>query len=314
MARVQPVSAQRVVSIDLLRIVAAVGIIWFHTEGAPYRQIGYAALPMFLLLFFALITRQAPACSTRHFLKRRWDRLLKPWLFWSAVYGVARLTHAASTRDLTSLANLLSPETLLAGTYIHLWYLPYAFMSGLLIHALNRPISKVSSNPLVVLAATAVGVLTLAVCTSDRHTSAWVPPLPQWAFGLAAIPLGLAVGRSLAIPSPRARALHLAGISVATTAAGLIAIPFHVASGFIPYGLAVALVCLACGWRVRGNGFVAAVAPLTFGIYLVHPLVMHGLKQFVTPDGHFAAFITLTACLSGIVTWGLMKTPLRTVL
>jgi peptidoglycan/LPS O-acetylase OafA/YrhL len=44
MVQAQPVAAQRVAGIDLLRILAAVGIVWFHTEGAPCRQIGYAAL------------------------------------------------------------------------------------------------------------------------------------------------------------------------------------------------------------------------------------------------------------------------------
>jgi len=144
MAQVQPAPAPRLASIDLLRILAVVGIIWFHTEGAPHRDIGYAALPVFLLLFFALITKQGQTYSTRRFLKRRWDRLLKPWLFWSVVYGVGRVTQAACDRDLSCLANLLSTETFLAGTYIHLWYLPYVFASGLLLHVLNRPISKIN--------------------------------------------------------------------------------------------------------------------------------------------------------------------------
>jgi surface polysaccharide O-acyltransferase-like enzyme len=311
-AQVRAVPAQRLASIDLLRILAVVGIIWFHTEGAPHREIGYAALPVFLLLFFALITRQSQTCSTRHFLKRRWDRLLKPWLFWSVVYGVGRVTQAVCDRDLSCLANLLSLETLLAGTHIHLWYLPYAFASGLLLHVLNRPISKVNNN-LVVFVATLVGVLTLSVCTLDTHVSVLRPPLPQWEFGLAALPVGLAVGRSLAMPSHRAQVRHLCMICVATTGTCAIATSFHAGSAPVPYGLAIVLVCLACGWQSNGNGFVAAVAPLTFGIYLVHPLAMYGVKHFFPADGHYAAFIALTTCLSGIVTWGLMRTPLRTV-
>ncbi|MCL5281592.1 MAG: hypothetical protein M1376_16970 [Planctomycetes bacterium] len=30
---------ERVAGVDLLRIMAAVGIVWFHTEGAPHRGI-----------------------------------------------------------------------------------------------------------------------------------------------------------------------------------------------------------------------------------------------------------------------------------
>jgi len=310
--RAQPAEAPRLASIDLLRIVAALGIIWFHTEGAPHREIGYAALPVFLLVFFALIAKQGQTCSTRRFLKRRWDRLLKPWLFWSAAYGVARLTEAVCTGDLSRLASLLSLETFLAGTYIHLWYLPYAFTSGLLLHVLNRPISKVNDT-LIIPAATLLGALTLIACTLDTHTSALRPPLPQWEFGLAALPLGLAVGRSMALPSHRARVLHLCMICVATTGACTIAVSFDAGSTPISYGLAIVLVCLACGWQVNGNGLVAAVAPLTYGVYLVHPLVMYGLKHVLPAEGHYAAFIALTTCLSGVVISAHKKTPLRAV-
>lgn len=86
-----PVPLERIGHIDTLRIIAAVGIVWFHTEGAPYRQIGYAGLPIFLLIFFSLITRRSYAETATHFLRRRYERLLKPWLFWSAVYGACRL-------------------------------------------------------------------------------------------------------------------------------------------------------------------------------------------------------------------------------
>jgi peptidoglycan/LPS O-acetylase OafA/YrhL len=146
LSRAQPISAplslplQRVAGIDLLRIIAAVGIIWFHTDGAPYAQIGYAGLPAFLLIYFSLVTKQSQAHATREFLRRRWARLLKPWLFWSIVYGTCRVIKAAYTGDFSSLEHMLFVGTLFIGTSIHLWYLPYAFLSGLLIYLLNRRI------------------------------------------------------------------------------------------------------------------------------------------------------------------------------
>jgi peptidoglycan/LPS O-acetylase OafA/YrhL len=244
------------------------------------------------------------------FLRRRWDRLLKPWLFWSAVYGVCRLAKAAYTMNLDSLARLLSLETFLAGTCIHLWYLPYAFASGLLIYLLNKRLRQ-TNDTLVVLAATLLGVLLLPACTLSLHAFELEKPLPQWEFGLAAIPLGLAVGRSLAIPSRRVQGLLLSGIAAMTLTACAILMSLRLDSLAVPYGLAMALVCLAYGWQVNGNGFVAAVAPLTLGIYLLHPLVIVGLTRFFPPQGHYAAFIILAAGISGAVTWGLMQTPLR---
>jgi surface polysaccharide O-acyltransferase-like enzyme len=88
-----------------------------------------------------------------------------------------------------------------------------------------------------------------------------------------------------------------------------------ISSGFpspaIAYGLAIVPVCLACGWQSKSNGLTAALAPLTFGVYLIHPLIAFGLKTIFSVERDHAALIALTVCISGLVTWGLMKTPLR---
>jgi peptidoglycan/LPS O-acetylase OafA/YrhL len=304
--------APRMTSIDVVRIVAAVGIIWFHTQGAPYGAIGYAGLPVFLLCFLSLTAQRSHLYSTGCFLRRRWHRLLKPWLFWSGVYGTCRLAKAACAADPDALARLLSPETLLAGMCIHLWYLPYAFVAGLLIHLLNNRTAQIDDTR-VVLAALFLGATALAACTVDTHGCRLMRPLPQWEFGLAAIPLGLAVGRALAHPSRRVR-MRLLGLICGTTLAvcaalaclGRYSLP-------IPYGLGIVLVCLAHGWQVHPNRFVTAVAPLTFGIYLVHPLVMYGLKPLVALHGHYLGLIALTAAISAVLTWGLLKSPLKCV-
>ncbi len=335
---------ERVAGIDLLRIMAAVGIIWFHMEGAPHRGIAYAGLPVFLLIFFSLVTRQSAARTTVEFVSRRWHRLLKPWLFWSLVYGSCRLAKAAGTADWHPLDEILSVKTLFIGTWVHLWYLPYAFVLGLLLHVLNRRISAVNpdvqrrcgpdaqpgriaarrawgGHVWVVVTATVVGVVTLAACAVDMAGRALPPPLPQWEFGLATIPLGLAIGRSLAVPSRRAQVRLLLMIAGATVGASALLTSLGFRSMAVPYSLAVVLVCLAYLWPVKSNGFLSAVAPLTFGIYLIHPLVIYGLKHSlmrsgaagVLAEGHYAVAIILTTCLAGAVTWGLTKTPLRGV-
>jgi surface polysaccharide O-acyltransferase-like enzyme len=335
---------ERVAGVDLLRIMAAVGIIWFHMEGAPHRGIGYAGLPVFLLIFFSLVTRQSPARTTVEFVSRRWQRLLKPWLFWSLVYGSCQLAKAAATADWHPLHEILSVKTLFIGTWVHLWYLPYAFVLGLLLHVLNQRISAVNPDAqrrcgpdaqpdrtaalrawgghvAVVVTATVVGVVTLAACAAHLAGRALTPPLPQWEFGLATIPLGLAVGRSLAVPSRRAQAWLLLMIAGATVGVSALLTSLGFRSMAVPYSLAVVLVCLAYLWPVRSNAFISAVAPLTFGIYLIHPLVIYGLEHSLTrsgaagvlANGHYGVAIILTTCLAGAVTWGLTKTPLRWV-
>lgn len=303
-------SAPRMASIDLLRMLAAVGIVWFHTDGAPHAQIGYAGLPIFLLIYFSLLTQRSGVHAPPQFVRRRRDRLLRPWLFWCAVYGACRLAKAAYAMDPSFLIRLLSLETFLAGPFIHLWYLPYAFASGLLLYLLNRRIQRINDT-LVVLAATLTGVLLLVASTLSLNAFALARPLPQWEFGLAAIPLGLAVGRCLAIPSRRVRGLLLSLIAATTLGASVILVSLNLGELAVPYSVATVLVCLAYSRPGYGSGFAAAAASLTLGIYLIHPLVIPALAHVFPAQGHYPAFVILATCISGMVTWGLLRTPLR---
>ncbi|MDI6450652.1 acyltransferase [Anaerobaca lacustris] len=301
---------ERVGSIDWLRVLAAVGIVWFHTEGAPYRQIGYAGLPVFLLIFFSLITIRSTADPALGFLRRRWDRLLKPWLFWSVLYGALRLAKAVCLRDAGSFQEMLSFETILMGTHVHLWYLPYAFGSGFLVYWVNRRTAQID-HTIAAFAATGIGLLLLIVHALGLSTGRWVRPLPQWEFGLAAVPLGFAIGRCLMVPARRTQQFLLSTISLTTLATTATLSAICRSSSAIPYMLAVMLVCLAYGRRTNNSVIVALLAPLTFGVYLIHPLIDYGLRQLITSEQHCAAFIGLTVCLSGLVTLALMRTPVR---
>jgi len=212
--------------------------------------------------------------------------------------------------DWTSLGGMVSLKTAFTGTYIHLWYLPYAFISGFLVYAVNRWTSKINYVA-VVFTAAGIGALMLIASAVDMSAHRLMEPLPQWEFGLAAIPLGFAVGRCLMIPSRRAQRRLLLMIAVVTMAVCVALISSGFPSPAIAYGLAIVPVCLACGWQSKSNGLTAALAPLTFGVYLIHPLIAFGLKTIFSVERDHAALIALTVCISGLVTWGLMKTPLR---
>jgi surface polysaccharide O-acyltransferase-like enzyme len=234
---------------------------------------------------------------------------LKPWLFWSVVYGLCRLTKGLATADVGTLWEMVSIETLLAGTSIHLWYLPYAFLSGMLVYVLNRWTSHIG-DAIVLLAATIVGMVLLAV----HATGTWdhlASPLPQWEFGLSAIPLGIAVGRCLTIPSRERRRLLLLLIALIVAIECQMLQWLGLGSPVIPHGIGLALVCLAYWWETRGNIVVASLASLTFGVYLIHPLVIHVLRRTSATNDHYVLFILLTVCISALATLILMRTPLR---
>jgi len=282
-------SAARIASIDRLRILAAIGIVWFHTEGAPGRQIAYAGLPIFLLIWFSLVASRDPLPRARDFLRRAWDRLIAPWLFWSAVYAACKL---ATGRP------ILDVRTLLVGANIHLWYLPYACVCGLVLHIIASRVLHVADH-LVVSVATSLGILLLAGPASGLPV-----PLAQWRFGLAAIPLGLAIGRCRRMEDPESRTFSLLLVACVVLVA---CAPLRATS----YAIATVLVCLAYVWPSVGDGFVARVAPLTFGMYLIHPLVGYALRHSIAGALDPAAHVVCVVVVSGLVTLGLMHTPLQ---
>ena len=301
---------QRIANIERLRVFGAIGIVWFHTDMAPYRDIGYAGLPIFLLVFFSLLTGQRHSDDLAHYLQRRWSLLLKPWLFWSLVYGLCRVAHATTEANTHSLDRILSLETVLVGTHVHLWYLPYAFLASLLIYAL-KTWTRDTHNLSAIVVGTGIGLLTLIVCSMPRFRPPTMLPLPQWEFGLPAIALGFAIGKCLSIRAKAKRRLPLLVISLATLITCLILTGLGYASMAIPYLLGTLLVCLGYAWPCASDPIFSLLAPLTFGVYLIHPLVAHLLKYVAPPSGHPAVFIALTTCGSALITLTLMKTPIK---
>jgi len=300
---------RRIANIDRLRVLAAIGIVWFHTEGAPGRRLGYVGLPIFLLVFVSLLARQGRTGSTKGFLVRRWRRLLKPWLFWSVVYALCRLVNAVRLEEPSSFVEILSARFIFVGSNIHLWYLPYAFFSGIVIYELNRWIPK-ARDITVSLVALVVGILTLVLCAITTAAFDLPVPLSQWQFGLSSLPLGYAIGRSLSVPSRRFQIGLLATICLTVL---VTCISLHVA-GYrlgLTYGLAMPLVCMAYVFPGRWDAAVGEMASLTYGIYLIHPLVGYSLSQSAPLNGHYVLLIILTAGVSGLLTFGVKKTPFR---
>ena len=108
-------------AIELLRIVAAFGIIWFHSKLPEFGIVSYGGLVIFLTFssYFAAI---API-SRPDYLLRLGKRLLLPWAAWWLVYGALNL---ADHRPLL-LPHHDITLGVLTGTHIHLWYLPFIF-------------------------------------------------------------------------------------------------------------------------------------------------------------------------------------------
>jgi peptidoglycan/LPS O-acetylase OafA/YrhL len=153
--------------VDYCRLLAAFGILWFHTETTGYR-IGYVAVPFFLVLL---------SLPSRSGLADRAGRLLWPFVIWSVIYALARIAPALHSGG--DLFGWWKPSMIFTGTSTHLWFLPFAFLV-----AAVAPVLRGSGLALVapVLAA---GFLALVGEPA-------FPPLYQWSFGLIPALVGFA--------------------------------------------------------------------------------------------------------------------------
>jgi hypothetical protein len=173
------ISVMRNGLVDYGRLLAAAGIIWFHTQ-APGSIVGYVAFPLFLVLL-ALPSRASASVKAQ--------RLLVPFVGWSAIYGLVNI--ALAVKNNRPPLGWWSPEMLLAGTSIHLWFLPFAFVMALAARNLRHP----AAAPLC-----AILLATIFAMFGTASTA----PFAQWCFGVIPVLIGIAYfsgGLRIALPS-----------------------------------------------------------------------------------------------------------------
>jgi surface polysaccharide O-acyltransferase-like enzyme len=306
-------SASRwVPNVERLRVLAILGIVWFHTEGLPGHRIAYAGLPALLLIFYSLIVRQGYAGTPEKFLKRRWRRLINPWIFWSLVYVVCHALKAVYAGDRIALNEVMTFRTFLMGAHLHLWYLPYAFVTGMILYLADRWIPA-TYQIAALWVSVWVGLLTLVAVQLHMYTQTVPAPLAQWEFSLATLPLGWAIGRCCRLPARGLQRMHLLAVGLMVSLSCIALNARGYGSVAIPYGLAVPAVCLAYAWPARRDFVTREAASLSYGIYLLHPLVIYVVARHLLPGGPFVAVMFLTLCLSGLLTWYIKRTPARGV-
>jgi hypothetical protein len=111
--RVTSRASERIRSLEVFRVLAIFGIVWFPTELAPGGQFAYAGLPILIMLSTPFTVPSCSKCTFGEFARRQADRLLMPWLFWSGLY-LLLVSFADGVR--TPSGNPLSVVKLLRGT------------------------------------------------------------------------------------------------------------------------------------------------------------------------------------------------------
>lgn len=247
-------------SIDLARFIAAFGVVVSHAYATTQDWVGHLSVALFLILTAFLAVQSMERAGGQYPFVARATRLVVPWLMWSAFFRVVDLLVSDSPDRFVLLTN---PWTLLIGSSIHLWYLP--FIMGAM--ALVQPFGRWVNNPARLMGA-GVGLVILSFPFFWAHHHLALPePLPQWLIALPVYLLGLFVGVAQGLGRP---------VLAIAVAAGLSGVAYLVTGG-APwcFTLLAATLLFEALWRIPMRAwFLPGLGQAAFGIYLLHPFMM----------------------------------------
>ncbi len=256
-ARAKPIRQD----LEILRIAAAFGIVLFHS-GQDTTGIGYGGLVVFLVLSASLAVENAHAGATiRQILTKRARRLLAPWAVWMILYGARN--HFFADR------NILETDRgwingILAGTQIHLWYLPFLFAATTLLDLL---VPRVPRKALGWIA----GIVATGILATAPQWRPWAElhgyPTVQYCHAGAGLLIGVFLGCRSSLGT-----LSLSTLLGAVFAAIGWTVHREVVGVALPYlvGTLLAAGALVGNPRLPPGLDVRPVSRCMFGVYLGH--------------------------------------------
>ncbi len=300
-AAVSPASTAakvRFAGVEWLRILAVLHVIWVHTQQGASTAGGPLALMAVAVAFAA---RARPGASAVTMIRRRANRLLVPWLFWSAVYAALKLLRA--WRHDQPPAEVFEPWMFITGPALHLWFLPacFVFTAAVSVAAARRSGKPGPNGWLGFSIATAFAVLLAAWPAEMRLLHR---PWPYWVMSLPAAAIGVVL---YALPDERHR--RLIGLATMALLASLTA---TVASAVgWPAMMPLYVVCpiaaaLAWIYRSPASPAVRWAGDMILGVYCAHhfvaivanwlvPVPYHPLHFALIVIGSFALVAVLKA-------------------
>lgn len=266
-------------TVDYARLIAAFGIVFFHSN-APGAHLAYAALPFFMMMLIVLSAQSAKRVNFLTFSKIRAARLLEPWILWSSIFAALKILEVLVTGK--SLSSEFAAYMLLTGPAIHLWFLPVAFCASLITWVVYHHFR--SSHRAI------LGLIILSlIFVKLEHSYNWQVPLAQWVNILPSVFLGLAL--VLVLDGPDDVLKKGFGLVAAFASAAWI---FGWAEHTYQTILAATALLACIGIRVPETGFSTQAASTSLSIYLCHPLVITILDRSGLVSPNTASF----ACLA----------------
>jgi hypothetical protein len=262
-----PVRAERQQAIELARLVAAFCIVAYHTK-VPGTTLYYAGLIFFL--FLSPYLECGPNWSRRRPVRDLAKLFLVPWAFWMLVYGA--LNVLARKPMLPGGFNIAG---ILAGSSLHLWFMPAMFAVLVVFNETKRVVSAKGMFWSTLIAGALMLASTPVTANSILLVSA---PFAQWMHAAPAVLLGAAFGL---------RTLVLGGSAawLVATCAALASAAFSgrpEISVTYPLGIGASAVVIAHGSRFMPPRLnVQGLARCSLGIFLCHIVFVRGFNALV---------------------------------
>lgn len=343
----------RNIQLDILRIAACMLVILSHTSSDNidtlsvasgvwkvehlYNSLGHTGTILFLFISGALLLRESYRFEPKKFYRRNFLRVLTAYVFWIVVYHMVglRIRGDYSPAALKDVA----VEILRGNASYHFWYLPMLLGVYLLLPML-RAICRSGRKLVVYFTALFLIVqvgFTTVLFLDFPHKYIWESMMTRIPFTMINHYIGYFVMGyliSLWLQENKIKKPILWGgmLIVAGAALGLLgdlAVTAQTGSNSIQFNtLFSATLCMsAAGFYITGGSLritlpgglarvVNRTAELTFGIYLIHPLVLSFVKKYLFTIEAFHPILSIPAItvvvflLSEAAIWVLSKAPI----
>lgn len=338
--------ARRVVWLDALRILAILAVITIHTVSpltagavvATFSPTWWVAstmnvaslwcVPVFVMISGGLLLRPSKPQPAAVFYKRRLHRIAIPTLFWTAVYLALRPTFLGEHLSRAQAAHDLAT----GHPYLQLYYLYVIAGLYAVTPVLRSALAHTSDRRLRQLAVGVLGFNVADYTLSTFFGAGGVNVLTEWLPFLGYFLAGAWLVRSVTTPTTVRRASALAAAAVLATIVLTVLSIHHFGwtregRYFLGYQsptvavmatalfLAVRARAESGGWRPRR--WVARISDATFGVFLLHPLLLVPLLQHLGRPAHLAtvalgvpALVVSVAAVCTGVTLLLVRVPL----
>ena len=307
---------QRNPNIDLLRVLAAFAVVWLHVSvwvvyGDPsVASSGWWAgnlidsftrwsVPIFVMISGALLLSAPPSPSPLDFWRKRLKRLLPALVFWTLVYFAFRyfLEPPFGLKD--ALKSLLK-----GNVYYHTWYLFMLLGLTFVTPYLQQLVSMFSRRSLLYMITGSFIIAAAEFAYGGRIMTflpSFIPFIGYFLAGSYIANLDYTPKKRIFIPI-----ILLCGLAIALSTALLL--PARDVQAYdLTYSyhnLLVVIMSLGIFTLLikapRVTSLAQRIAPITLGVYAIHPLWMWGLGQ-LGMDGfwvHPAVGIPVTATLA----------------